>query len=217
MAPKCIIFDCDGTLVDSEEITNQVIAEMASELGINITGDEASAIFGGKTLDEVIYKMKEISGEKVPDDWLPRLIQEVMKSWDSKLKPVKGVRKILQRIEIPMCVASNGEQKHVRHSLKLTKLYDFFSGKIFTASEVEKPKPAPDLFLYAARKMNVNPEECVVIEDSITGVTAATHANIKVYAIANNLFSFKELEEAGAISFREMSELIELLEIKNGS
>ena len=211
MKTKCIIFDCDGTLVDSEGITNQVIAEMAGELGIKMTGDEASATFGGKTLDGVVYKMKELSGKELPDDWLPRLVQMVNDSWESKLKPVKGVKEILERIEIPICVASNGEPTHVRHSLRLTKLYDFFGDKIFTASEVSVPKPAPDLFLYAAKKMGFNPDECVVIEDSVTGVTAAVNANIRVYGIINNLFSKEDLEGAGAIPFTKMEELPELL------
>ena len=213
MAPKCIIFDCDGTLVDSEAITNQVIADMASELGIEMTGKEASATFGGKTLDGVVYKMKELSGNDLPNDWLPRLIQMVNESWESKLMPVKGVKELLQKIKIPVCVASNGEPKHVRHSLELTKLYDFFGENIFTASEVSAPKPSPELFLYAAKKMGFKPSECAVIEDSVTGVAAAVNAKIVVYGIINNLFSEKQLKNAGAIPFKSMDELPTLLEL----
>ena len=213
MTLKCIIFDCDGTLVDSEAITNQVIAEMASELGIEMTGDEASATFGGKTLDGVVYKMKELSGNDLPKDWLPRLIQRVNESWESKLRPVKGVKELLEKIKIPVCVASNGEPTHVRHSLRLTKLYDFFDENVFTTSEVSKPKPSPELFLYAAKKMGFKPSECVVIEDSVTGVTAAVNAKIVVYGIINNLFSEKQLKNAGAIPFKSMDELPTLLEL----
>ena len=211
MTPKCIIFDCDGTLVDSEAITNQVIAEMASELGIEMTGEEASATFGGKTLDSVVYKMRELSGNDLPNDWLPRLIQRVNESWESKLRPVKGVKELLEKIKIPICVASNGEPTHVRHSLRLTKLYDFFDENIFTASEVSKPKPSPELFLYAAKKMGFVPSECAVIEDSVTGVTAAVNAEMEVYGIINNLFSEEQLKHAGAIPFKNMNELPTLL------
>tara|TARA_B110000014_G_C19890305_1_gene460667 strand:+ start:90 stop:731 length:642 start_codon:yes stop_codon:yes gene_type:complete len=211
MAPKCIIFDCDGTLVDSEGITNQVIAEMAGELGIQMTGEEASAEFGGKTLDGVLYKMKEMSGKEIPDDWLPRVVQMVSDSWESKLRPVKGVREILKEMEIPVCVASNGEPTHVRHSLRLTKLYDFFGERIFTASEVKAPKPSPEIFLYASKKMGFKPNECAVIEDSVTGVRAAVKANMKVYGIINNLFSENDLKNAGAIPFKNMLELPKLL------
>ena len=213
MTPKCIIFDCDGTLVDSEAITNQVIAEMASELGIEMTGEEASATFGGKTLDGVVYKMRELSGNDLPNDWLPRLIQRVNESWESKLRPVKGVKELLEKIKIPICVASNGEPTHVRHSLRLTKLYDFFDENIFTASEVSKPKPSPELFLYAAKKMGFAPSECAVIEDSVTGVTAAVNAEMEVYGIINNLFSEEQLKHAGAIPFKNMNELLALLEL----
>ena len=211
MTPKCIIFDCDGTLVDSEAITNQVIAEMASELGIEMSGEEASATFGGKTLDGVVYKMRELSGNDLPNDWLPRLIQRVNESWESKLRPVKGVKELLEKIKIPICVASNGEPTHVRHSLRLTKLYDFFDENIFTASEVSKPKPSPELFLYAAKKMGFVPSECAVIEDSVTGVTAAVNAEMEVYGIINNLFSEEQLRNAGAIPFKSMDELPTLL------
>ena len=95
--------------------------------------------------------------------------------------------------------------------MRLTNLYDFFGENIFTASEVNVPKPAPDLFLYTAKKMGFNPDECVIIEDSVTGVTAAANANIRVYGIINNLFSKEDLEEAGAIPFKKMEELPELL------
>ena len=211
MAPKCIIFDCDGTLVDSEAITNQVIAEMASELGIEMSGEEASATFGGKTLDSVVYKMRELSGNDLPNDWLPRLIQRVNESWESKLMPVKGVKELLEKIKIPICVASNGEPTHVRHSLELTKLYDFFDENIFTASEVSAPKPSPELFLYTAKKMGFEPRECAVVEDSVTGVTAAVNAEIEVYGIINNLFSEEQLRNAGSIPFKSMDELPALL------
>ena len=212
MTPKCIIFDCDGTLVDSEHVTNQIIAEMAGELGITMTGDEATATFGGKTLDAVLYKMRELSGKEIPDDWLPRLIKRVSEVWKTELKPVNGVRELLESLEIPICVASNGKPIHVNQSLRMTGLHDFFDGNIFSASDIGVPKPAPDLFLYAAEKMGFKPEQCVVIEDSIPGVMAANRAKIKVYGLVK-LCSAKELENAGAIPFTNMRDLPSLLGI----
>ena len=211
-SPKCIIFDCDGTLVDSEHVTNQIIAEMASELGITMTGDEATAAFGGKTLDAVLYKMRELSGREIPDDWLPRLIKKVSESWKTELNPVSGVRKLLEKLNIPICVASNGEPIHVNQSLEMTGLRDFFDGNIFCASDVGVPKPAPDLFLYAAKKMGFKPEQCIVIEDSISGVMAANRAKIKVYGLVK-MCSAEELENAGAIPFTNMLNLPALLGI----
>ena len=212
MTPKCIIFDCDGTLVDSEDITNRIIAEMASELGITMTGDEATATFGGKTLNAVLYKMRELSGKEIPDDWLPRLIKRVSETWKTELNPVNGVRELLERLEIPICVASNGEPIHINQSLRMTGLHDFFDGNIFSASDIGVPKPAPDLFLYAAEKMGFEPEQCVVVEDSIPGVMAANRAKIKVYGLVK-LCSAEELENAGAIPFTNMQELSGLLGI----
>ena len=211
-SPKCIIFDCDGTLVDSEEVTNEIIAEMAGELGITMTGDEATATFGGKTLDAVLYKMRELSGKEIPDDWLPRLIKRVSEAWKTELNPVNGVRELLENLNISICVASNGEPIHVNQSLEMTGLRDFFDGNIFCASDVGVPKPAPDLFLYAAKKMDFKPEQCIVIEDSISGVMAANRAKIKVYGLVKMCYA-EELENAGAIPFTNMRNLPALLGI----
>ena len=212
MAPKCIIFDCDGTLVDSEYLTNSVIAEMAGELGIIMTTEEATATFGGKTLNAVIYGMKEMSGNKIPPDWLPRLIKKISETYKTNLKPIQGIKKFLDNISVPICVASNGEPRHVRGSLTITNLIEYFDDKIFTASDVGIPKPAPDLFLYAAKKMKFGPEDCVVIEDSIAGVTAAVRAKIRVYGLIK-MCSAEELKNAGAIPFKSMDELPTLLEL----
>ena len=102
--PKCIIFDCDGTLVDSEDVTNRIIAEMAGELGITMSGAEATSIFGGKTIDEVLYKMRELSGNEVPDGWLERLIKNVSLAWKKELIPVEGAQDLLKSLSIPICV-----------------------------------------------------------------------------------------------------------------
>ena len=211
-SPKCIIFDCDGTLVDSEEITNEIIAEMAGELGVKMTGEEATATFGGKTLDSVLYKMRELSGKEIPDDWLPRLIKRVSEAWKTELNPVNGVRELLEKLNISICVASNGDPIHVNQSLEMTVLRCFFDGNIFCASDVGVPKPAPDLFLYAAKKMGFKPEQCIVIEDSISGVMAANRAKIKVYGLVK-MCSAEELENAGAIPFTNMRNLPALLGI----
>lgn len=212
MDAKCILFDCDGTLVDSENITNRVVARMAGELGIHMTLRDAQKRFGGKTLDAVIYGMKELSGKDIPNDWLPRLVEEVSKAYKAELRPMEGIKELLDNLDIPICVASNGEPKHVKNSLMITGLIDYFNEQIFTASEVELPKPAPDLFLYAAQRMGFKPNECIVIEDSIPGVTAAVNANIKVYGLVK-LCSADELKNAGAIPFKTMHELSDLLGI----
>ena len=207
---KCIIFDCDGTLVDSEPLTNKVIAEMAGELGITMTWEEATKLWGGKTIDAVVYGMKEMSGNDLPDDWVPRLVQNVSNAYKHDLVPMDGISEVLDSLTIPTCVASNGRPGHVENSLKITGLYKYFKDKVYTASEVAHPKPAPDLFLYAVDKMDFPKEECVVIEDSIPGVTAAVRAGIRVLGLVK-MSSEKELEEAGAEPFTNMRELPKLL------
>ena len=207
---KCIIFDCDGTLVDSEPLTNKVIAEMAGELGITMTWEEATKLWGGKTIDAVVYGMKEMSGNELPDDWVPRLVQNVSNAYKHDLVPMDGISEVLDSLTIPTCVASNGRPGHVENSLKITGLYKYFKDKVYTASEVAHPKPAPDLFLYVVDKMDFPKEECVVIEDSIPGVTAAVRAGIRVLGLVK-MSSEKELEEAGAEPFTNMRELPKLL------
>ena len=207
---KCIIFDCDGTLVDSEPLTNKVIAEMAGELGIQMTGDESTKLWGGKTIDAVVYGMKEMSGKDLPDDWIPRLVQKVSEAYKHDLVPMDGISEVLDSLKIATCVASNGRPGHVENSLKLTGLYKYFEGRVYTASEVANPKPDPALFLYAEDKMGFSKDQCVVSEDSITGVTASVRAGIRVLGLVN-MSSKDELIEAGAEPFTNMHELPKLL------
>ena len=201
---------CIRDRVDSEPLTNKVIAEMAGELGIQMTGDESTKLWGGKTIDAVVYGMKEMSGKDLPDDWIPRLVQKVSEAYKHDLVPMDGISEVLDSLKIATCVASNGRPGHVENSLKLTGLYKYFEGRVYTASEVANPKPDPALFLYAADKMGFSKDECVVIEDSITGVTASVRAGIRVLGLVN-MSSKDELIEAGAEPFTNMHELPKLL------
>jgi len=207
---KCVIFDCDGTLVDSEPLTNKVIAEMAGELGIKMTWQEATSMWGGKTIDAVVYGMRELSGKDLPDSWVPRLTQKVSEAYKYDLVPMDGISEVLDSLKVAKCVASNGRPGHVEDSLKLTGLYKYFEDRVYTASEVAKPKPDPALFLYAADKMGFSKEECVVVEDSITGVTASVRAGIRVLGLVK-MVSKDELIKAGAEPFTNMRELPNLL------
>ena len=196
--------------MDSEPLTNKVIAEMAEELGVKMTWKEATKLWGGKTIDAVVYGMKELSGNDLPKDWVPRLVQKVSDAYKYDLVPMEGISEVLDSLKISTCVASNGRPGHVENSLKITGLYKYFEGRVYTASEVSHPKPAPDLFLYAVDKMGFSKDECVVIEDSIPGVTASVRAGIRVFGLVK-MSSEKELTEAGAEPFTNMRELPTLL------
>jgi HAD superfamily hydrolase (TIGR01509 family) len=128
------------------------------------------------------------------------------------LAPVPGVLEALDRITIPSCVASSGTHEYLRYTLGLTGLYERFAGKIFSVEDVERGKPAPDLFLYAAERMGVTPGGCVVVEDSHSGVEAARAAGMRVLAYAGGLTPPDLLEGPDTTLFSEMSELPGLIE-----
>ena len=129
---KCVIFDCDGTLVDSEPLTNKVIAEMAGELGIEMTWEEATKLWGGKTIDAVIYGMKELSGSDLPDDWVPRLVQKVSEAYKYDLVPMDGISEVLESLKLAKCVASNGRPGHVENS----DIFKYVCGPVYFPLEV---------------------------------------------------------------------------------
>lgn len=183
-----IIFDCDGTLVNSEALNNSVTAEMIADMGLpQYDLQYCLDNFAGITLTNIIQILEERHPDvKFPDDAIELCREKVALRMPTELAgvphAVETVAALMQGYKI--CVASNGERGSVLQSLDLTDLKPFFADEIvFTANMVAHPKPAPDLFLYAAQKMGVAPERCLVIEDSIFGVRAARAAGMDVLGI----------------------------------
>jgi len=182
MAENLIIFDCDGVLVDSEFISSRIFSEALSGYGYRISKEECIRRFTGvneHARRDVI--MKE-SGLNIPENYWDLQQSVLFKAYENDLKPLlQPVLEILNILKIPRCVASNSSRKHVVHCLKSTKQIEYFTDRsIFTSHQVSKAKPAPDLFLFAAREMGVKPENCIVIEDSSTGADAAIAAGMQV-------------------------------------
>ena len=211
MKPKLVIFDCDGVLIDSEPIANRVLRDLLESSGLRLSLDEVMKTFVGNTKDGCIALASNMLGRPLPTDFGKR--------WDKALfaalravKPVAGVPELLAGMKVPFCVASNGNPDRMALALDYAGLMPWVRGKLFTASEVGQPKPAPDLFLYAAKSMGVAPADCVVVEDTPTGVRAAVAAGMKVYAFAAAThIPAKELRDAGATTFTSMGELPALL------
>ena len=207
---ESVIFDCDGVLVDTERIGNAVLAELITELGIPTTVEQSIATYMGRSMASCLAMLEERLGEPPPADFAARYRTGVEAGWRRGLKPVPGIEAALDRIALPTCVASSGDHGRMRLTLGLTGLWDRFAGRIFSATEVEHGKPAPDLFLHAAERMGFDPGATVVVEDTVPGVRAGRAAGMRVLAFAR-LEQAADLAAAGGEVFDDMRDLPRLL------
>lgn len=210
MKYKCIIFDCDGILVDSEAIATQVLIEMAHAVGVSLDMEFAIQEFSGRSLKSSFDYIEEQSAKKLPASFEQEYRNRTFKAFKKDLKPIKGAYELIHRLNIPFCVASSGPKEKIEQNLTTTKLIDKFKGKIFSSYDIKSWKPDPDIFLHAAKEMRFAPNECVVIEDSISGVKAAIRGGFEVYALANEKNKNLLMEE-GANVFFEMNSLDKIL------
>ncbi|VUD53263.1 6-phosphogluconate phosphatase [Thalassocella blandensis] len=177
-----VIFDCDGVLVDSEELAAQIFSETLQEVGLNLTAEECFTLFKGHTLPACLNKITQELKFDLPDDFKDLLDLRTREGFSKNLQAVKGVQSLLQFLQqhnVNFCVASNGGKQKIDHSLAITGLDAYFSQR-FSAEDVGQGKPSPELFLYAAEVVGVPPEFCFVIEDSPTGFAAAQAAGMKL-------------------------------------
>jgi HAD superfamily hydrolase (TIGR01509 family) len=207
---EAIIFDCDGTLVDSEVLGNQVLVECVAELGLVIPLEEALARFTGAKMADTIAFIEQRLGRPVPSNFVQRARERMGAAFQERLQPVVGVEAVLQALQVPICVASNGPGDKMAISLRATGLLPYFDGRVFSAYEVGSWKPAPGLFLHAAEAMGVAPERCAVVEDSILGVEAGIAAGMQVFAYAP-AGGNPAMAAAGACLFEHMEALLPLL------
>jgi HAD superfamily hydrolase (TIGR01509 family) len=204
-----VIFDCDGVLVDSEPLANRIEADYFTRLGAPMSAEEACAQFKGKTVEQVALALEARIGRDLSPEFGYEWAMATALGFVEELRPVPGVRELIEKVQtggIATCVASQSPLPRVRLSLRVTGLEKYFGDNVFTAGMVANPKPAPDLFLFAAQRMGVSPAETIVIEDSPSGVQAARAAGMRVYGYAANE-SAAALESAGACVFFSMDAL----------
>jgi HAD superfamily hydrolase (TIGR01509 family) len=175
-----VIFDCDGVLVDSEVISCRAHAQTLTQHGYPITEEEVLHRFLGVSDREARLTIEHEIGRALPDDFEAQVKQATLKFYAGDLKAIAGVTAAIAAIELPKCVASSGTPEKIRHGLECAGLFATLSPHIFSATQVKRGKPAPDLFLYAAKAMGAAPERCLVIEDSVPGVTGAVAAGMTV-------------------------------------
>jgi HAD superfamily hydrolase (TIGR01509 family) len=209
---ELVIFDCDGVLVDSEPIANRVFARELAAHGLAMTLGEVMRTFIGRSRDTCIDMAGRMRGEPLPPGFARAWDDALHEALRSEVKPVEGIPEVLRTLSIPFCVASNGEPEHMRISLTAAGLMPLVEGRLFSAAQVPRPKPAPDLFLHAAKVMGFEPRACAVIEDTVTGVKAAVAAGMRAFGYAGAPHTDGEaLEAHGASVFRNMRSLPALL------
>ena len=207
---KCVIFDCDGVLVDSEPIGNQVLVDMANELGATINLDYAYKNFKGGSLENCISQITNLIDTEVPDSFVDEYRRRSFEKFENEIKPIEGILDVVKNLDIPFCVASSGPESKIRLNLELTGLLPYFESKIFSCYTIEKWKPDPAIFLWAAETMGFQPSECVVIEDSLTGVNAAINGGFDVYGFTAHDYN-DELKAKATKTFDTMPQLLEYL------
>lgn len=216
MSTELIIFDCDGVLVDSERLAVRIDVQVLAQLGWVMTEEEVVERFVGVSDARFRREIEERTGRSLTDEWDLRYAPLYREAFAAELTAVEGVVEVLDGISVQTCVASSGTHEKMRHTLGLTGLYSRFEGRIFSATEVTRGKPEPDLFLYAASRMGADPSGCVVIEDSAMGVSAARAAGMPVFAYAGGVTPAAKLAGPGTTVFSHMRELPDLLRIHCG-
>jgi len=203
---KCIIFDLDGTLVDSEHLGCRALLELLPE--INESLEVLTERYHGGKLAEILIDIENRFQCSIPEGFEPIYRRHVSEIFKKELQPIPGAIEVLRQIDHPRCIASSGPLEKIKHSLQITGLAEFFGTNLYSAYEIGSWKPEPDLFLHAACQMKVGPDECIVVEDSPTGVEAAKAAGMTVLH-----FSSKPIEPNGKTYniFNDMTELPMLL------
>ncbi len=184
---EAVIFDCDGTLVDSEPITVRVLVEYVREFGLELDFDEAHEVFVGRDMRSIAAWLESRAPQQLPDIFAKEFRSRQAAALRKSVQPIDGAHELLAAMTKPFCIASNAPQEKIAINLSVTGLDKFFTAnRTFSAYDINVWKPQPDLFLYAAKKLNVDPENCVVIEDSLAGVEAGLAAGMQVIGYSKN-------------------------------
>ena len=205
-----VIFDNDGVLVDSEWHANGILADLLCEAGLPSTRESCIAEYMGSTMTRVREIAEGRLGRALPCDLEDRYHERLFEAFRTKLTAVPGVPETLTQISTPTCVASSGTHERIRLALTTTGLLARFDGRIFSAQDVARGKPEPDLFLHAAKSLGIRPARCAVIEDSPLGVEAANRAGMTAFGFAR-MTPAERLRDATGGTFTAMDELPTLL------
>ncbi|MCO5732435.1 HAD family phosphatase [Rhizobium sp. SSA_523] len=216
-----LIFDCDGVLVDSEPLSIRVLIDAVEAHGGTLDEAEAYRKFLGRSLSNLVQVLDSDFGLSADAAFLERMRRDLYQRFKQELKPIRDVDAALQVLPYRRCVASSSQPERIRLSLELTGLLSFFEPHIFSATMVERGKPAPDLFLHAAREMQTDPSRCIVIEDSPAGIRAAQSAGMAVFAFTGGSHADRQeyraeiAELSPEVTFDAMADLLHLVHAFN--
>lgn len=196
-ATQLVIFDCDGVLVDSEPVANRTLGEMLRELGLDLTQEQIFQSFVGYSMAHVMRVIESMLGRPPPENFLRDLQARTFAAFKTELHAMPGIEFALDRLGVPFCVASSGDHEKMQTTLGITGLLPRFAGRIFSVTQVAHGKPAPDVYLFAARQLGAEPSACVVVEDTPPGVQAGVAAGMTVFGFCAHTPADK-LEAAGA-------------------
>ena len=205
-----VIFDCDGVLVDSEPISNRVLADLLTEIGLPTTLEQSLGLFLGKSWKDNFLIIQERLGRAPPQELYEIYTNRMYQAFEAELKPIPGIESALDQISLKTCVASSGPHMKIRKTLGVTGLLPRFENHIFSADDVENGKPAPDLFLYACEKMGSKSSSSVVVEDALPGVKSAVSAGMTVLAYTPS-GDVNDLKKPGVATFEDMLQLPNIL------
>ncbi len=212
MTPKAVIFDCDGVIVDSEMMTFDILVTEFAAHGLQVTRDDVAHDFVGGTMADVAVRARA-AGARLPDDWVEDFYDRLYAILAQGVPLVAGITSVLDALDqagIPYAIGSNGSDHKMQVTLGQHGLLPRFRGHLYSGQTLGRPKPAPDLYLHAARQLGVAPQDCVVIEDSPTGARAARAAGIPCWGYDAH-GDGDRLKAAGARLFHDMHDLPGLL------
>ncbi|MFB7943806.1 HAD family hydrolase [Kitasatospora phosalacinea] len=202
-----VVLDCDGVLLDSERLAVRVDVAVLAALGWELSFEEVVERFVGRSHATMVAEVEAHLGRPLPPDWEDRFQPLYDAAFAAELAPADGVVAALDAITVPTCVASSSSHARLRATLGPTGLLPRFAGRIFSAQDVARGKPAPDLFLHAAARLGVAPGRCVVVEDSRYGVEAARAAGMRAFGYAGGLTPARRLAGPGTVVFTDTAEL----------
>jgi HAD superfamily hydrolase (TIGR01509 family) len=186
MTIEAVIFDCDGTLVDSVLLTTEELVEYLADLDIALSASDAAARFGDGKLATSIAEFERFVGYRLPADFVPELRRRREHAVRARLRPIPGAVDLVKALQVPIAVASNGPLRQTRLSLEVAGLLRYFSANVFSAYDVDAWKPDPKLFLHTASVLGVDPSRCAVVEDGLSGIEAGIAAGMTVFALGRD-------------------------------